>query len=73
MTLLSKGSRSPEERKGREPGSSCVEVAWALTSSLATVLLERRHPWQGWALLLWLPALLGRASDQVAICPLDLV
>lgn len=29
-------------------------------------------PWQGWALLLWLLALLGRASDQVALLPFGL-
>lgn len=32
---------------------------------------EKGSPWQGWALLLWLLAFLGSASDHLVTCPLD--
>lgn len=64
MTLRSKGSRSPDGRKGRKLGSSCVAVAWAVTSSLAAILLERkavlgRQGWLGTASLA--PCLTGQS------------
>lgn len=73
MTPLSKGSRSPDERKGRKLGSPVWWWPGLGPPPLPQFSWREGSPWQGWALLLWLLALLARASDQMAICPLDLI
>lgn len=67
-----RGPRSREVSKGRKLGSSSMGWAWAGTSLLTDNSPgEKGRAWWGRALRPWLPALLGSASDHLAVCLVD--
>lgn len=67
-----RGPRSREVSKGRKLGSSSKGWAWAGTSLLTDNSPgEKGRAWWGWALRPWLLALLGSASDHLAVCLVD--
>lgn len=56
-----------QRQEARELGLSLARDCLACYDFLG----EKGSPWWGWALLLWLLALLGSASDYLTVCCLD--
>lgn len=56
-----------QRQEAREPGLGLAQDRLACYDFPG----EKGSPWRGWALLLWLLASLGSASDHLAVCCLD--